>query len=75
MTNLHIVLKSRGHFTNKSPYAQGHTLPSGHIQLWENWTKEGRMPKILCLCDCDAGRLRAPLERRSNQNNNKGNQP
>ena len=44
-TNLDSVLKSRDITANKDPYTQGNGLPSGHVQLCELDSQEGRVPK------------------------------
>ena len=43
------VEKQRHYFADKGPYSQGHSLPSGHIWLWELDPKEDKMPKNWCL--------------------------
>ena len=43
------VEKQRHYSAKKGPYNQDYGLPSGHIQLWELDSKEGRMPMNWCL--------------------------
>ena len=43
------VEKQRHYSANRSPFSQGYGLPSGHIWLWEQDHKEGRMLKNWCL--------------------------
>ena len=43
------VAKHKHYSANKGPYSQGYGLPSGHTQLWELDSKEGRTPKNWCL--------------------------
>ena len=44
------VEKQRQYSANKGPYySQGCGLPSGHVQLWELDSKEGRGPRNWCL--------------------------
>ena len=47
--NLDCVEKQRHYSADKCPYSQGHSLPSGHVWLWELDCKEGRTPKTQCL--------------------------
>ena len=49
MTNLGTELKKqRHHFADKSPYSQGYSLSSIHVQMWELDRKEGRVLKNWC---------------------------
>ena len=47
--NLDCVEKQRHYFADKCLYSRGHSLPSGHVWLWELDCKEGRTPKTWCL--------------------------
>ena len=47
--NLDCVEKQRHYSADKCLYSQGHSLPSGHVWLWELDCKEGRTPKTRCL--------------------------
>ena len=47
--NLDCVEKQRHYSADKCLYSQGHSLPSGHVWLWELDCKEGRTPKNWCL--------------------------
>ena len=45
----HCIEKQRRYSAHEGPCSQGHSLPSGHMWLWELDPKEGKMPKNWCL--------------------------
>ena len=78
MTNLGTVLKKqRHHFADKSPYSQGYSLSSIHVQMWELDRKEGRVLKNWCFWTMVLEKtLESPLDSKEIKPvNPKGNNP
>ena len=70
------VEKWRHYSADKCPYSQGYGLPSGHVQLWEQYGKEGRAQNWCLHIVVLEKTPESPLDRKETKLVNlKGNQP